>query len=308
MRAVIAVLMLLVASSVPAYAQILQSSNLKSFYCGDEPCPGTPNLDPALFALVCPSASPGSPNSYGVVAYTCGGSLGAIGSYPPIPSRTAFKSLDWNTGAPNKLLLHSGHGSTVPGWSYGQNLTQATLGATANAVVTGSISGTMLTVTGVTSGALQTGDTITGSGIAAGTVIIAYGSNSDEPRNGNPATCTTPCTYTLNSSQTVGSETITAPSVTWAYSGRSSDLYLDATTMQWMFPGLGFTLDNGGGAQPYTVTGVYPYLGYVSVIWAGAASGLDGTGAGNLAGTQGTIYSCSSSCTIGQASFTWSAY
>jgi hypothetical protein len=70
-----------------------------------------------------------------------------------------------------------------------------------------------------------------------------------------------------------------------------------------MFPGLGISLNNGSGAQPYTVTGVYPFLGYVTVIWAGSPGG------GLLQGASpGTTYSCASSCTIGQAPFAWTAY
>ena len=66
------------------------------------------------------------------------------------------------------------------------------------------------------------------------------------------------------------------------------------------FPGLGISINNGGVGQTYIVTGVYPYLGYVTVIWAGSVSGglLQGSG----------VYSCSSGCTIGQAPFAWTAY
>ena len=84
--------------------------------------------------------------------------------------------------------------------------------------------------------------------------------------------------------------------------GQSDDLYLDATSLSWMFPGLGISINNGSGSQPYIVTGVYPLFGYVTVIWAGSNSG------GGLQGSQGQIYSCASSCTIGQAPFEWTAY
>jgi Pectate lyase superfamily protein len=218
--------------------------------------------------------------------------MGAMGTYPPIACRTVFKSLDWNTATPGpltsgKLYLRS---ASCPGYSYGRNLTQATLGATANAVVTGSISGATLTVSGVTSGSLNPGDTLTGAGIAAGTFIIAGSGGTG--------------TYTLSNAQTIGSETITAPSVTWAYDKGSSELYVDNTTMQWMFPGLGISINNGdgGGAKPYIVTGVFPPLGYVTVMWAGTNTG------GALQGASQIVYACASSCTIGQAPFAWTAY
>lgn len=273
-----------------------QLGELYSQFCGHEPCPAAlPNLSPTLFALVCPSASAGSPDSYARVAYTCA-SLGSLGSYPPIAARTVFKSVDWNTGAPSKLYLHSGHGSTIPGRSWGQNLTQTSLGSTPNAVVTGSISGTTLCVTAVSSGAINAGDLITGTSISTGMVIIGPGGSCAGTA------------YQVSASQSISSETITAPSVTWAYKRGSFDLYLDATTMAWMFPGLGISINNGEGAQPYTVTGVYPYLGYVTVMWAGNNSGNPG---GNSVAPQGNVdqvYSRSSGCTIGQAPFSWTAY
>ena len=106
--------------------------------------------------------------------------------------------------------------------------------------------------------------------------------------------------YTLSNSQTVPSEMITAPLASWAYTAGSNVLYLDSATLSWMFPGLGISINNGGVGQTYIVTGVYPYLGYVTVIWAGSVSGglLQGSG----------VYSCSSGCTIGQAPFAWTAY
>jgi len=70
------------------------------------------------------------------------------------------------------------------------------------AVVTGSISGTTLTVTGVTSGSLFPGQILSGSGITANTVITAFGSGT----GGNG-------TYTVGTSQTAGSTTVTATAV-----------------------------------------------------------------------------------------------
>lgn len=64
---------------------------------------------------------------------------------------------------------------------------------------TASISGTVMTVTAVALGTLALGQVIAGSGVTAGSVIIAFGSGN----GGNG-------TYTLNNSQTVGSEAMTA--------------------------------------------------------------------------------------------------
>lgn len=66
------------------------------------------------------------------------------------------------------------------------------------AVVTGSITGTTLDVTGVTSGTVYVGATISGTGVTAGTTITALGTGSGGIG-----------TYTVSTSQTVGSTTLT---------------------------------------------------------------------------------------------------
>lgn len=68
-----------------------------------------------------------------------------------------------------------------------------------NAVVTGSITGTVMTVTGVTSGTLAVGQFITGTGIADGVVIASLGTGVGGTG-----------TYNLNVPQTVGSTSIKA--------------------------------------------------------------------------------------------------
>jgi hypothetical protein len=73
--------------------------------------------------------------------------------------------------------------------------------------VTGSISGTTLTVTASLSGALFVGSIITGTGIASGTKITAFGSGSGGVG-----------TYTVNNSQTVASTTIGGTPVAYTVS------------------------------------------------------------------------------------------
>jgi len=68
-----------------------------------------------------------------------------------------------------------------------------------NAVVTGSISTTTLTVSAVTSGTLSIGVVLSGTGITAGTTITALGTGTGGTG-----------TYTVSASQTVSSTTITA--------------------------------------------------------------------------------------------------
>ena len=66
------------------------------------------------------------------------------------------------------------------------------------ATVTGSISGTTLTVTAVASGTIYVGMTVTGSGVSANTRITALGTGTGGVG-----------TYTVNNSQTVSSATLT---------------------------------------------------------------------------------------------------
>jgi hypothetical protein len=69
--------------------------------------------------------------------------------------------------------------------------------------LTGSISGTTLTVTDVSDGAIALGMTLSGSGVAPGTKIVRFGSGAGGNVNSDG-------TYTVNISQTVASTTISA--------------------------------------------------------------------------------------------------
>jgi len=69
--------------------------------------------------------------------------------------------------------------------------------------LTGSISGTTLTVTDVSDGAIALGMTLTGPGVAPGTKIVRFGSGAGGNVNSDG-------TYTVNISQTVASTTISA--------------------------------------------------------------------------------------------------
>lgn len=89
------------------------------------------------------------------------------------------------TGTTYNLSTTSGNAQTVT--------------ITAGATVTGSISGTTLSVTSVTGGRLAVGQVITGTGISANTTITSIGTAG----GGIGA-------YTVNNSQTVASTTITA--------------------------------------------------------------------------------------------------
>jgi len=76
--------------------------------------------------------------------------------------------------------------------------TQTVAGGAVSASVTGSISGTTLTVTAVSSGTLSVGQTLSGSGMTAGTRIVAKGTGTGGTG-----------TYTVSASQTFASGAIT---------------------------------------------------------------------------------------------------
>jgi hypothetical protein len=176
-------------------------------YRGYRPAPGQkPNLSPDIYALV-------------------HGSLGALGTYPPIDCETVYHSVGYYSGPLSHVHLRS---ASCPGYSWGQNLTNTLVGGT----------------------------------------------------------------------------------VTWSYKGQSAMLYLDAKTLSWMFPGLGLTIPGSFNSDAYVVTGVYPQLGYVTVVDATtAASGNPSTsGGGPLQGDPHAVYSCSSGCSIGQAAYSWTEY
>ena len=83
--------------------------------------------------------------------------------------RTVITALGTGTGGVGTYTLNISH--TIPTL---QDLNSATVGA----IVTGSISGTTLTVTAVTSGTLYPGQTLQGTGITAGTIITALGGSA----------------------------------------------------------------------------------------------------------------------------------
>jgi hypothetical protein len=83
----------------------------------------------------------------------------------------------------------------------GAGLPGNTVASPVNGTVTGSISGTTLTVTAITSGRISEFDTISGTGVTAGTAIQAFGTGGTTGTGGAG-------TYSVTISQTAGSTTI----------------------------------------------------------------------------------------------------
>ena len=80
-------------------------------------------------------------------------------------------------------------------------------------------------------------------------------------------------------------------------------LQLDSNTMSWMFNGLNIGLNNGGGVVNYVVTGVYPSLGYITVL--NLTNDYGCCPPPTLAGKSGTTYTDS---TIYEPSYSFREY
>lgn len=121
-----------------------------------------------------------------------------------VPDETVITALGTGTGGVGTYTLNNS--LTLSS----REMYTTSVGAT----VTGSISGSTLTISGVTSGTLKIGQTIQGSGVAANTMITAFGSGTGGTG-----------TYTVSGTQTVLSTTLYAlnwtviPSSDGAFSG-----------------------------------------------------------------------------------------
>jgi hypothetical protein len=165
--------------------------------------------------------------------------------------------------------------------------TDTALGLGQSAVVTGSISGTTLTVTGVTSGGLINGQTLSGTGVLANTRIIGFGTGTGGTG-----------TYTVDLSQTVSSTTITAvgvggaqiiaqvaPNLNSICNTNGGQLFFgDMFGTQTLIPitNLPTGYDASGGVvalHPYTF--FFGANGYVAWSIAGDCTNFTGTGSGS---------------------------
>lgn len=150
-------------------------------------------------ANLVPLSSIGSGGGYGTSTYGSS-SYGTARSTPSaLYSPYTFWTFDtWgedvilNCSSDGRVFyFKSSQPTTVP------DIIRPTYSSSAAALVTGSISGTTLTVTAVSSGTLAVNQKITGTGIAANTTIVSFGTGSGGTG-----------TYTVNNSQTVSSTTI----------------------------------------------------------------------------------------------------
>src|SRR5271166_3131315 len=137
---------------------------------------------------LCSAGAASSVTGSGPWTWTCAGSNGGAAATCSAPLSSGSSG---SGGPPVGLLPAASNG--YANWS--------TVGL--NAIpLTGSISGTTLTVSATPSGALGPGQTISGAGVASGTQITAFATGTGGAG-----------TYTVNNSQTVASEAMTASGV-----------------------------------------------------------------------------------------------
>jgi hypothetical protein len=156
--------------------------------------------------------------------------------------------------------------------------------------LTASISGTTLTATYSPSQALGPGQTITGPGVAAGTQITAFGTGTGGTG-----------TYTVNNSQTVASEAMTAtgiPNRTTIYTRLSPSGGDDTVAIQ-------TAMDNCPAGQVVLLTTGVFHISQNPIVITGTGCTLRGSGAGqerstglNKVGGGGTVRSCVSGSTL----------
>jgi len=145
----------------------------------------------------------------GTVITGLGTGAGGIGSYNINKNQTVGSEAmsgsyvaEWSYAQLYALRVRHAHDVLINSHSFAQNSAWATVDLDWNAATfTGSISPTppTLTVSAVAAGALAVGQSITGASVAAATVITALGTGTGGTG-----------TYTVNNSQTVGSETMNA--------------------------------------------------------------------------------------------------
>jgi len=151
----------------------------------------------------------------------------------------------WTAFGSGKVVIGNGVTDTV------------TVGSAANAVVTGSVATTTLTVTAVTSGTLAVGSYITGTGVTVGTYITALGTGTGGVG-----------TYTLNQSMTVASTTITGQPVGNLAIGSKYTIVSAGTTDFTTFGAANNTV-----GTVFTATGNGTGTGTASKTWVGGDTG-----------------------------------
>ena len=136
-----------------------------------------------------------------VPAYLRGGNVSAL-TIAQLQALSGVLTLTVNGAAVTSGTINL---TSAGSFSAAAALIQTGLGY-ADAVVTGSITGTVFSVTAVASGALAVGQAIAGTGITAGTTIVALGTGTGGVG-----------TYTVSTSQTATSTTVTAGQLTVSY-------------------------------------------------------------------------------------------
>jgi hypothetical protein len=142
--------------------------------------------------------------------------------------------------------------------------------------VTGSISGTTLTVSAVGTGALAPGQTLAGTGVDPATVIVSQLTGTTGSTG----------TYSLSVSQTVASTTITSSGATLTVGGTVTGVFLVGQTLSGTGVAAGTTITNAisgtGGAGTYAVS-IAQTTSSTAITASGGTLTVSAVGSGALA-------------------------
>src|ERR1043166_2386324 len=170
----------------------------------------------------------------------------------------------------------------------------AALGSQANpgsgaggASFTGSISGTVMTVTSVAGGSLAVGQTLYGAGISANTTITSLGTGTGGTG-----------TYTLNNSQTVGSESIISIGGGAAFTGSISGTVLTVSSVAGGNLAIGQTLYGAGISANTTIVSLGPGTAATGTYTVSNSQTVGSETMTSVGAGRGSIVAITPACTV----------
>ena len=224
----------------------------------------TPNIVGAQMLIVAGGGQAGG--TQGTGAPSSGGGAGGVVTTTTALTPSVTYNIAVGAGGSGTVSA-TGTGGVLAGVS---GLNSSITGTGLNAVVTGSISGTTMTVTAVSSGTLAVGQVVTGTSVAANTTITALGTGTGGTG-----------TYTVSNSQTLGSRTLTGSYIAIGGGGGASG----STGGNTSDPTVCYALNGGSGGGSYQfLDPIYYGQGVTGQGYNGGAGSVGSSGGGGAGG------------------------